>query len=146
MVPVKSHRAPDLLQDGFPVFSTQATQVLNKLVNEQDVTIMLTTSHKANYSLPEWVNIFKARGIQVTNIQSLPENIHHLTRKEEITNWFNLHNISEDFVIIDDCKSLNDLVPYLKNHLVLTSAMVGLTMYHLPEIINIINSSEKLLQ
>jgi len=134
MVPAKGHLTPDLLKDGFAAFSANACHALHSLITEFDATIILTTSHKSNYSLQEWETIFQTRGVQAKKIKSLPVNLRHLSRKEEIFNWFNVNTINEDFVIIDDDKSLNDLPDYLKGHLILTSSYVGLTEDHLDEI------------
>ena len=129
MVPAKSWKSPELMNDGFPAFSNKSVSVLQKLISD-DVTIMLTTSHKSNHTLEEWKKIFKNRDIDANKIKSLPENIKNLSRKDEIMNWFNLHNINEPFLIIDDDKSLNDLPEYLKKNLVQTSAQIGLNDSH----------------
>lgn len=129
VVPAKAWKNPAFLNDGFPDFSSKATSVLQRLLSEED-TIMLTTSHKSKFSIKEWGNIFKTRGLNIKNIQSLPENIKSLTRKDEIINWFNTNIINDDFVIIDDDKSLNDLPAFLKANLVLTSSHIGLTEEH----------------
>lgn len=86
---------------------------------------MLTTSHKHNYTLEQWNDIFKERGIDV-QIDRLGGNISNLNRKDEILNWVE-NSGCEDFVIIDDDKSLNDLPFSLKERLILTSPMIGLT-------------------
>ena len=137
MVPAKGWKTPELLSDGFPSFSDKSTITIQSLISN-DVTIMLTTSHKAKFSIQEWKSIFKRRGIIVEKIKSLPENINNLNRKDEIVHWFNSKNIDEDFVIIDDDKSLNDLPNFLKEHLVLTSPYVGLTEEHLETIKSIL--------
>jgi hypothetical protein len=129
MVPAKGWKAPELMKDGFPVFSSKAVQALRSLMAE-DSTIMLTTSHKANYTKEEWNSIFSNRGIDVHRIGSLDENIQNLSRRDEIVNWFNVNHVKEDFIIIDDDKSLNGLPDFLKSRLVLTSALVGLTEEH----------------
>lgn len=46
-------------------------------------------------------------------------------------NWFNLNTIHENFIIIDDDKSLNDLPDYLKMNVILTDSILGLTEKHL---------------
>ena len=137
MVPAKGWKTPELLSDGFPSFSDKSTITIQSLISN-DVTIMLTTSHKAKFSIQEWKSIFKRRGIIVDKIKSLPENINNLNRKDEIVHWFNSKNVDEDFVIIDDDKSLNDLPDFLKEHLVLTSPYVGLTEEHLETIKSIL--------
>lgn len=130
MVPAKGWKTPEFLNDGFPAFSNKATSTLQSLISE-DVTIMLTTSHKSKFSIDEWKSIFKNRGINIEKIKSLPENFDNLSRKDEIVNWFNVNNVDEDFVIIDDDKSLNELPGFLKENLVQTSPYIGLTEEHL---------------
>ena len=88
---------------------------------------MLTTSHKSSFSIEAWKDLFKKRGLCVEKIKSLPDNVHNLSRKDEIVNWFAVNNFSDDFIIIDDDRSLNDLPDMLKRHLVQTSPYIGLT-------------------
>ncbi|MBX3163816.1 MAG: hypothetical protein KF900_05000 [Bacteroidetes bacterium] len=126
MVSAKSWQSPELLQDGFFAFNNKAVVALRKLING-NATVMLTTSHKAKYSISEWKNIFKARGIEINKLDTLKTNSAELSRKDEILNWFNANKTKENFVIIDDDKSLNDLPKDLKQHLILTRSFVGLT-------------------
>jgi hypothetical protein len=132
VVPAKSWETPTLLDDGFYEFTPSSIRVLQS-ISSDDTTIILTTSHKSRYTTNQWVDIFKTRGIN-TKIERL-DDIKNLSRKEEIINWFNTNTTNDKFVIIDDDKSLNDLPPFLKNNLVLTSSLIGLTDEHL-EIIN----------
>lgn len=133
MVPAKSWASPELLNDGFPAFSGKATSALLSIISEDDI-IILTTSHKDRYSIEEWKQIFKNRGLIIGNIKSLEANSANLDRKDEIARWVLTGNLNDSFVIIDDDKSLNDLPAYLKSHLVLTNPMVGLTQDHVAEI------------
>jgi len=126
MIPAKSWISPELLNDGFPAFSAKATLTLKRLLIKDD-KIILTTSHKSKFDVEEWKNIFRARGISINNISCFPANQDNLTRKEEILNWFNVNQVNEDFVIIDDDKSLNELPAHLKKNLVQTSSHIGLT-------------------
>ena len=86
----------------------------------------------------EWKSIFKNRGINIEKIKALPENIHNLSRKDEIINWFHLNNHHEEFIIIDDDKSLNELPDFLKKNLIQTSAHIGFTEEHLKAIKSIL--------
>lgn len=129
MVPAKGWKSPEFLDDGFPAFSSKATLVLQALISKED-TIMLTTSHKSKFSIEEWKNIFKKRGLNIENVKTLPENINHKSRKDEIVIWFNTNRVDDDFLIIDDDKSLNELPEFLKRNLVQTNAYVGLTDEH----------------
>jgi hypothetical protein len=142
MVPAKGWKSPELLDDGFPAFSNRATFVLRDLISKND-TIMLITSHKSNFSIEEWKNIFNKRDIQIENLKTLPENVNHLSRKDEIINWFNTHIVDDDFVIIDDDKSLNELPEFLKQHLVQTNAYVGLIEEHAKMVKSILEKGQK---
>ena len=138
MVPAKGWKNPEFLKDGFAAFSNKATTILKGLITE-NLTVVLTTSHKSNFSIDEWKNIFKNRGITIEKMKSLSENINHLSRKDEIINWFNINNAGEDFIIIDDDKSLNDLPDFLKKNLIQTSSHIGLTEEHLEAINSILH-------
>ena len=143
MVPAKGWKRPELLNDGFPAFSNKATAALKRLVAE-DTTVMLTTSHKSNYTLDEWKEIFRKRGINIGKMKSLDSNLNNLSRKDEILQWFEANNLSEDFIIIDDDKSLNALPDLLKKNLILTSPLIGLTDEHLQEIKTILHKDLQL--
>ena len=127
MVPAKSWKRPEFLNDGFFAFSSDATSALQKIISETSADILLTTSHKSKYTIQEWKNIFNLRGINVKNIYSLPENVNFLSRKDEIMKWVNVSLDLPDFIIVDDDKSLNTLPSFVKNKLVQTSASIGLT-------------------
>ena len=50
LVPAKWWKSPEFLTDGFPAFSNKATRTLQGLISE-DTTVILTTSHKSNFSI-----------------------------------------------------------------------------------------------
>jgi hypothetical protein len=133
MIPAKGWKIPDFLEDGFPAFSSKACFVLQHLITA-DTTIILTTSHKSNYTIDEWKDIFMKRGVKIGKINTLNDNLSHTSRKDEILYWFNTNKINEDFIIIDDDKTLNSLPPFLKKNLLLTSPFIGLTEAHLKDI------------
>lgn len=138
MIPSNSWKRPEILNDGFPDFSNTAVRALNKIIDKTHAKIILTTSHKSNYSINQWVNIFENRGIQINSIEKLPDNVNHQSRKNEVFDWFErVYKLqyNYDFVIIDDDKSLNDLPKKLKERLVLTSGIIGLTTEQADEII-----------
>ena len=143
MVPAKSWKNPELLNDGFPAFDLQAVRVLQNLVTE-DTTIVLTTSHKSRFTIEQWKEIFQKRGVQISRLKTLDDNINFLSRKDEVLNWFNLNNVGEEFIIIDDDKSLNDLPSFLKDKLILTSPLIGLTDNHLDEIKVVLSQKPKM--
>ncbi len=130
MVPMKNWLQTTKFEDGFPRFSEEATTALLSLINDE-TRVILTTSHKSRFSLQEWKEIFKRRGIWIEKLDTLDENVESLSRKEEILNWFDIYWQGEKFLIIDDDKGLNDLPTALKDRLISTSSMIGLTKNNL---------------
>jgi sugar-specific transcriptional regulator TrmB len=125
MVPGASWRPIELLNDGFAKFNNRAVNNLKKIISETNASIILTTSHKSSFSIPQWMDIFKTRGID-TSIKTLSNNINNLSRKDEILNWLRNRTDQEDFVIIDDDTSLNGLPSNIRAKCVLTSPLIGL--------------------
>ena len=145
MAPAKSWQRPDILEDGFVDFSSKAVSVLQDvLVQNADTTIILTTSHKSRFSLSQWKIIFERRGLNVNKLESLNDNTDFQSRKVEILNWFDSNDIHEDFIIIDDDKSLNDLATFYKDRLILTSSLVGLNESHRADIQYILANSKNM--
>jgi hypothetical protein len=142
MVPANSWRRPEILEDGFPEFSPNAVRSLERIISNSSADIVLTTSHKHKYTLKEWNNIFKRRNINVNKITRLPKNTNHLNRKDELLLWFSGKHLNENFIIIDDDKSLNGLPEFLKSKLIQTSGSVGLTDYLADEALDKIEKSK----
>ena len=141
MAPAKSWQRPDILEDGFVDFSSKAVRVLQDILAQNtDTTIILTTSHKSRFSLSQWKIIFERRGLNVNKLESLNDNTDFQSRKVEILNWFDSNDIHEDFIIIDDDKSLNDLPKFYKDRLVLTSTLIGLNEVHWAQIQAIVST------
>ncbi len=145
MVRANSWKRPEMLEDGFYAFSSRAVKALKKLIHFSNAEIVLTTSHKNRYSINEWHSIFNRRNIKVNKISRLPENISFFNRKEELLKWFNKDRLSENFIIIDDDKSLNGLPLVLKDKLIQTSASVGLTEILVDEAIKKIENNYEIV-
>lgn len=137
MVPANPWKRPEFLEDGFPAFSQKAVAALNRLLLSDGAAIVLTTSHKSKYTIPQWKQIFRLRGVNAEYISRLPENTTHLNRKEEILNWVATQAILPDFIIIDDDKSLNGLPAHIKENIVQTSGAIGLTSELLDEAMSV---------
>jgi len=133
LVPAKSWESPVILDDGFPAFTAGSVSVLQRIISSSS-TVILTTSHRFRFSVDEWKSIFLKRGILLHSIQRLEDNRVGLNRKDEILYWFNHNTYSDDFIIIDDDRSLNELPSNLKDRLILTSSFIGLSEHHLNEI------------
>lgn len=141
---VMVHASPwkriESLDDGFYKFAPKALQGLKRILFETGASIVLTSSHKSSYNLDEWKMIFEHRGIETT-IQKLEDNVERLSRKEEITRWIAKNDFVEDFVILDDDKSLHDLPMGIKEKVVFTQPYVGLTEENALRAIEILSSS-----
>lgn len=125
MVQASPWKRVELLNDGFYEFIPRAVDGLRKIISETGASIVLTTSHKSTYSLLEWKTIFKKRGIE-TEILKLEDNVDFLSRKEEVIRWLSKNPDCNDFVIIDDDKSLHDLPKEIKEKVVFTQPYIGL--------------------
>jgi len=133
MVSGATWKVPETLEDGFPVFLEKAVKSLNSLASD-NTKIILSTSHRDRFTLSEWKQLFQRRGIEVNEFDKIPSSHGLKKRKDEILEWFATHPRPESFLIIDDDKSLYDLPKDLKNHLIITSPLVGLTMEKLEEV------------
>jgi HAD domain in Swiss Army Knife RNA repair proteins len=125
MVPATSWKAPQNLEDGIPMFTQKATDALKGLIS--NTTIILSTSHRTRFTTNEWKGIFERRGLKINKLSALEPNHDFKKRKDEILRWFTTHDMVGDFIIIDDDTSLNALPKDLKEHLILTSPLIGLT-------------------
>lgn len=128
MVHANPHRQVELEDDGFYKFNSVAVRILSSIIRKTKDELILSTSHRHKYNLDEWKEIFESRGIRAKFI-SIIEISHHpkVTRKLEIERWiYKNHYESDEVVIIDDDKSLNELPKYLKQRLVLTNSYIGL--------------------
>lgn len=132
MVPATGWKAPQNLEDGIPMFTQKAIDALKSLISS-DTTIILSTSHRTRFTSDEWRRIFERRGLKIGKLSSLEPNHDFKKRKDEILGWFNTNNVVGDFIIIDDDTSLNALPKDLKEHLILTSSLIGLTPEHIVE-------------
>jgi HAD domain in Swiss Army Knife RNA repair proteins len=142
MLSASSWRPVEKLNDGFSSFNPRAVSNLQRIIFETNASIVLTSSHKSSYSLEQWQQIFLTRGIITSKIYKIDDNLNFLNRKDEILNWLNKNKNTRDYVIIDDDKSLNGLPTAVKNKLVLTSSMIGLTSDEASEAIKILKSAE----
>jgi 16S rRNA C1402 (ribose-2'-O) methylase RsmI len=119
----------ELHSDGFLKFNEKASQNLAKLIDETKASIILTSTHRINYSISEWYKLLETRGIKPTSISKINEisTIAEMeNRATEIKNWVEINHGKEPFVVIDDDLSINGLPENIKNKCVLTKPMIGL--------------------
>ena len=128
MVHGNPHKSVELENDGFYKFNSIAVEILTSVIYKTKDELILSTSHRFRFNLMQWKEIFRSRGIATKSLSIVDSPLQNRwSRKTEILNWIIEHNLdSEDIVIIDDDKSLNELPSYLKQRLVLTNSFVGL--------------------
>ena len=124
-----SWKKPEFLEDNFYKFNEQAQKNLIEIIDKINPEIILTTTHRINYNLTEWNQIFELRGINVDKISKINDAkkaIDLKNRNVEIEEWF-LKNSTAEFLILDDDKSLNELPNNLKNRWIQIDSMFGIT-------------------
>lgn len=115
--------------DGFLRFNEKAARNLARLVAETKASIVLTTTHRINYTITEWKELFKKRGINPSSISKINDFTtlsDMVGRASEIREWVDKKVEKENFVIIDDDLSINGLPRTIKDRCVLTKPMIGL--------------------
>lgn len=128
MVSGAGWKRPKLLKDRFPAFMPQATEALASILTRK-TKVILTTSHRDRYSVDEWKQIFKTRGLHIYYLDKLcTDNTSYSNKARDIQTWFENNTADTNFIIIDDDTSLNSLPSELKDHLLLTSSPIGLTI------------------
>jgi len=129
LVTTPSWRTTELLSDGFLKFNEKAAKNLASILERTQAAIVLTTTHRINYSITEWKELLQSRGIypsaisKLNDVSSLGEMANRAT---EINEWVEKQKGSEKFVVIDDDLSINDLPPYIKEKCVQTKPLIGL--------------------
>jgi len=141
MLSAASWKPVENLEDGFSAFSKRAVDCLNQLIQNTNASIVLTTSHKSRFTREQWNQIFLSRNMSVTIFDKLEDNSESLNRKDEILNYLKAHQLIENYVIIDDDKSLYDLPHAIKQKLVLTSSIIGLTQENIETALGILNQN-----
>jgi len=129
LVTTPAWKAVEIQADGFLKFNEIASKNLSKIIEITKASIILTTTHRINYSITEWRNILETRGIfppsiSKVNNKSTISDIEN--RAIEIKKWVDNNQDMEPFVIIDDDLSINGLPKEIRNKCVLTRPMIGL--------------------
>lgn len=127
MITTKPWESDFLLEDGFAQFSEKAVIKLNKLLEETGYDIVLTSARRYSVSIDEMNEFFKTRGINGTIIEYLP--LYNLDLRWDRYNEiiaFLLLNRPENYLIIDDDKSLAKLNSFVGEKWIKTDPMIGL--------------------
>jgi len=124
MVKTHSWRHSEMEEDGFYRFSEEACAIVNDLLEDTDAEIILTSSHRKNFTLEQWTEIFNKRLVNFTSVK-LIDDLNFYPRHMSIMDWAN--NQTANFVIFDDDLSLAQLPDGIRRRWVKTHSMLGLT-------------------
>ena len=139
MVHGNPNKRVEMAEDGFYVFLDEAVDVFNTIPVEE---IILSTSHKNRFTLEQWNELLKNRGLQFDKVSRIESESLTRSRRDEIMWWIAKRSYdTNEIIILDDDKTLNGLAPFLKERVVLTSSFRGLCNSDIPSISSIISKS-----
>jgi hypothetical protein len=130
MVPIHSGQRPTLLEDGFMAFDPTCTAALRWLLDQAEIHIVLTTTHRVNHSREGWKVLFQHRGIdsrQLSKVNDASDLEEVGKRGQEIMEWVESKPIGANFVILDDDASLANLPDHIRSRWIRTGSFRGLT-------------------
>jgi len=117
------------LDDGFMAFNESCVEKLADVLFATSADIVLTTTHRIHYNEKQWHQILYTRGVMTDSISKINQarTFTDLSiRCIEVLEWVTA-NPNENYVIIDDDKSLRDLPIEIKDRWVETKFHKGLT-------------------
>ncbi|WP_299683084.1 HAD domain-containing protein [uncultured Tenacibaculum sp.] len=118
--------------DGYSDFNQNCVSNLNKLLEYADIEIWLSSTRRLRKTLSEFNQIFRNRKIQKEISGFLPAYENCKNRREEVLRFLLDYHIN-DFIILDDDKSLNSLKEEIKQKLILTELTIGFNSEKLKE-------------
>ena len=143
LITTPAWRAVDLQADGFFAFNAKATANLASILAETQAALVLTTSHRINYSLAQWQSFLQTRGIMAAAISKVNERTTLPppgSRAAELTAWVAQHGATANYVILDDDLLLHTLPPAIKERCVITKPLLGLDSAATQQALHILRS------
>lgn len=130
MVTTPTWQTVEQLADGFMKFNESCAKNLAEILAITQADIVLTTTHRIHYDEQTWRMLLQNRGIftnQVTKVNEAKSFTELSIRCDEVIAWVTA-NPNENYVIIDDDKSLRELPSAIKYRWVETAFHKGLTV------------------
>src|SRR5437773_605971 len=90
LVTTPAWRDVEHLSDGFLKFNERAASNLSKIIDTTNAAIVLTTTHRINYSVDQWKELLQTRGIypsSITKLNDLTTLSDMADRAKEIKEW-----------------------------------------------------------
>lgn len=132
LITTPSWRPDELHSDGYSDFNKTAVENLNGLLSEVNAELWLSSTRRLNKTLKEFNEIFRNRNIKRELTGFLPSGTLGLKRRIEIDSFLN-HEAVQNFLIIDDDQSLQELDEMRKAFWVRTDSMLGFNLEKLIE-------------
>jgi|GEM_PF-1309456 len=132
LITTPSWRADQIHADAYADFNEKAVNNFNRLLQEVNADIWLTSSRRKSKSLSELNEIFRNRDILKGLTGVIPFENQELNRLEEITSFLSLNPV-RNYLILDDDNSLENLSQEKKAFWVKTYLIVGFSQDKLEE-------------
>lgn len=145
MVITPTWQQPDFLADGFMAFDTSCADNLATLIDtikmqNNTVEIVMTSTHRIHHNPSQWEKRLNNRGIFPDNVSIINDVKIFLEigkRVDEILAWIN-QNPSENFIILDDDKSLRNLPKEWQTYWIECQFLTGFNQENLQKAIELI--------
>ena len=118
--------------DGYSEFDKQSVTNLNILMSKIDAELWLSSNRRFGMTLEKFRQIFIYRKIEAPLIGFLPLNNLNTLRKDEVNIFLDQEHVN-NFLILDDDKSLNSLPLERRLFWVATDPMIGFNSEKLNE-------------
>lgn len=144
MVTTPTWQTVEHLDDGFMKFNSFCALNLAEILAITQADIVLTTTHRIHHDDEKWLQLLHNRDLftnQVTKVNQAKTFAELSVRRLEVLDWVNA-NPTENYVIIDDDKSLRELPISMKNRWVETNFYKGLTVESKQQALDILLTSE----
>ncbi|MDI9859380.1 CPCC family cysteine-rich protein [Flectobacillus roseus] len=139
-------RQVEMHSDGFMKLNERTLENLSILHKRTNASIVLTTTHRINYDIARWKEIFRLRGLNfevISKLNSKTDISQFLDRGTEIKEWVEQYGEKQNYVIIDDDQSINALPENIKERWVATRPLIGFDKEALEKALNILISNSK---
>ena len=124
LITTPAWKSDEIDSDGYSKFNQYCVNNLNKLLSLNNFDIWLSSARRVNKSLQDFNIIFNNRGINIDIKGFLPIYQNCNSRKDNILMFLDEFKPNE-YIIIDDDKSLNSLEKKIKDYVILTELMIG---------------------
>lgn len=107
-----------MAEDGYSQFNQQCVEKLNKLIEQTNAKVILTSSRRINKTTEEFAAIMQRRGISGGLLGKINENtqLSSVSRGDEIRQWMEKYGEPTKYVIIDDDSRIAQIgEPYVKH-------------------------------